>query len=206
MDVYDRIHDLLISQWKDSENLNGIIEMRKTQARRIDSALQELVSEFELDNAEGVVLDIIGRVIGITRRGRGRGDAEFREFIRNSQAQFEFITINQLVQVLKQSFGATRALYFPEYPAGYVVDTDADITQEELDNLNIAGVTGFLGGRILFGDLASSIFSDLDHWVTQGGTITSPILAQNNALILAQDGSELHFISNRLASNSIYHV
>jgi len=58
---------LLIQQYKESPNLNGLIEAHTVQLDEIDVTTEDLLTKRSLDTAEGANLDVIGRIVVLDR-------------------------------------------------------------------------------------------------------------------------------------------
>lgn len=66
----DRItqaQDLLIEQYKDSTNLIAVIDAHSTENQAIDDEINNLLDKRGLDTAEGLNLDLIGRIVVLDR-------------------------------------------------------------------------------------------------------------------------------------------
>lgn len=68
--MVDRIQqakDLLIEQYKESENLTGLIDSFSSQLQELDDENVKLLNDRGLDTARGVNLDVIGRIVVLDR-------------------------------------------------------------------------------------------------------------------------------------------
>lgn len=139
---YDIILDLLLEQYKDSTNFKALIQADDKQANDIEQALFEIRDLYTLENATGVQLDVIGSIFNLTRDGKT--DTEFRVYIQQVISIGSSGTPESIIAALKALYGASYVTYTPEYPGKYRVNTDAEITLEELQSLSPAGVQGFL--------------------------------------------------------------
>jgi hypothetical protein len=67
VDRVKQAKDLLIEQYKDAANLNGVVESGTIQIQSIDNQFLKLLNERGLDTAVGVNLDIIGKIVVLDR-------------------------------------------------------------------------------------------------------------------------------------------
>lgn len=139
--------ELLLEQFKGSNNLKGIIEASMVQANKIEDALFEIRDLMTIDTATGESLDFIGRVFDEDRLGRS--DTDYRAAIKLKGASVFSGEPEVIISVVKSQYGGTYAKYSPEYPGKYRIITDGTISQQQLDQISMAGVTGFLSGYLL---------------------------------------------------------
>jgi hypothetical protein len=135
---YSENLDLLIAQFKDSENLNGIIEASNNKAQDIETAVFEIRTEFDLDIAVGAQLDILGSIFNEDRDGRN--DSDYRTAIKIKGSNQFSGEPESIISIILSSFGATFVVYRPNYDAKYYILTDASITSEDLIPFSPAGV------------------------------------------------------------------
>ena len=128
----------IIEQYKNSPNLVGLLDSAGLQSNDMETALWEIRDLFYLDTAEGIQLDIIGKIF--TPRLSGESDADYRQRLKLFAAQKFSGTPEEIITTLKVFFGATTVEYFPLYPAAFAITTDATITPAELQRLAPAGV------------------------------------------------------------------
>lgn len=144
---------VLLVQYKDSVNLQGVISGKTYQVDDLEIALFEIRDLFYLDVAEGQQLNVFGRIWNVLRDGKN--DTEYREAI-NFQISLKISgTLPEILSVLKAFFDATYMEYYPHYPAKYLLVTDATITRTELENITSAGVGVILKNR---DDLDAKVF------------------------------------------------
>ena len=80
IDDYNINLELLISQYKDKTNFVNIVKSDNSEANELEDALFEIRDNYWIDTAEGVQLDVIGRIAGESRLGRS--DADYRMAIK----------------------------------------------------------------------------------------------------------------------------
>ncbi len=142
--------ELLLEQYKNSENLKGMIDSMNDQADDLEEALFEIRNLFYVDTAEGVQLDVIGSIYGVERDGLS--DSEFRTLIKAKASLVTSGEPESIINILKTLFGGTYVSYIPAYPAvpaAYYVLTDAIITVPELEIFSPAGVQPYIAGYLL---------------------------------------------------------
>lgn len=142
--------DLLLEQYKDSENLKGVIDASNDQADDLETALFEIRDLFYLDTATGVQLDIIGIIFSVLRAGLS--DEDYREVISVRAALITSGEPESIITILKLLFEATFVDYFPAYPAGYALLTDSTININELEVFSPSGVQPYLLESLKFED------------------------------------------------------
>lgn len=138
---YKRHLSLLMEQYKDSPNLQAVISGILEQGNAIEEAMQELYTLLSIQQAEGVQLDVIGRLVGVAR---GAQDDETYRFVLISWLQLQYSgTYEAIVKGVKELSGATSVRLVPDYPAGLLVfapGAKRELTQQQLEALAPAGV------------------------------------------------------------------
>ena len=84
----DLVGKLLISRFVEAEKLKAYLAAFAKQAQEIEDAIMQLLNERHLDVAEGVQLDIIGKIVGLEREVLGTvlstlTDADYRRFLKS---------------------------------------------------------------------------------------------------------------------------
>jgi hypothetical protein len=152
---------LMLGQYEKSKNLKGVVATNNKQSADLEDALFELRDEFYVDTAEGVQLDIIGKIFKVDRKGDT--DTDYRERIKLTGATIGSGEPEFIIGALKALYGATFVGYYPGYPgepASFTVITDATITLSELTVLAPAGVKAYLGGYLLLEDGISFLLQE----------------------------------------------
>lgn len=137
---------LLLQQWKDKPNLVGIINGSLARANDIQDAVFEIRDLLKITTAEGVQLDLIGKVFNEFREGRS--DTDYRAAILVKGTTNYSGEPEAIISILKSQYGASFVKYSPEYPGKYRVRTDTYISHSTLDTLSMAGVSGYRAGGI----------------------------------------------------------
>ncbi|MGD8707106.1 MAG: DUF2612 domain-containing protein [Nitrosopumilaceae archaeon] len=130
--------ELLISQFSDSDKLKSIVNAANARADDIETAVFEIRSEFDLDVAVGVQLDILGSIFNEDRDGRT--DTVYRTAIKSKGANQFSGEPESIISILTSTFLATYVHYRPFYDAKYYISTDIDISSEDLVPFSPAGV------------------------------------------------------------------
>lgn len=138
-----RVLRFMLYQYRNSDNLRGIVAASCGQADDLETALFELRDNFFLGTAAGAQLDILGEIFGVPRNGQD--DAAYRTAIRLRAASQFSATPEDVIQSMFAFFGATYARYSDRtWPAAFTLETDAAITQAELEAISPAGVACYL--------------------------------------------------------------
>ena len=136
-DYTEKTKNLIPSRLRGKPLFNGILESVDTQLEEFEVAAETVLTDIWLDTAAGVQLDLLGRDLGLSRRG---ADDETYRALLNLK-----IRINTgggepelLIAVVKELYNATSVHYIPDYPAGVIIEHDGSIglftlTELELD-------------------------------------------------------------------------
>ena len=137
---------LMLDQYRDSPNLRGMVGAFGAEMDKLETAMFEVRTILNIATAEGAQLDLIGR---IANKGRdGLSDADYRAVLAVWFTTTSSGTPEDILRNIKETTGATDAVYMPEYPAGFVVwfhPVAGSYSQEQLESESPAGVQGFLG-------------------------------------------------------------
>lgn len=164
---YDDNFTLLLEQFKDSDNLKGILSAFNTEMEKVEDALFEIRDNFYLATAEGDQLDTLGLIFNEDRQGRS--DTDYRNAIQSKAEVLYSGTPEGIYTQLKLLYGATTLQYSPadagDY-ALYYMSTDAVITEEQLEVLSPAGVTVLLGKLLVLENGDYLVFENGDNILT----------------------------------------
>jgi hypothetical protein len=153
--------DLIIEQFKQSDNLRGMIDAVNKQLDDLEIALFEIRDLFYLSTAVGVQLDVIGRIFNVERQGLS--DEDYRKLIGARASIRTSGEPESIITILKVIDGATFVTYIPAYPAipaAFYLITDATITQENLNLISPAGVQPAIIESLKFEDDTPIEFED----------------------------------------------
>lgn len=164
---YDVNFDLLLEQFKDSDNLKNILSCFNTEMEKVEDALFEIRDNFYLAVAEGDQLDTIGLIFNESREGRS--DDDYRDAIQAKAERLYSGTPEGIYEQLRLLYGATNLQYSPpatgEY-ALYYMSTDAVITEAQLEVLSPAGVSVLLGLLLALENGDELVFENGDNILT----------------------------------------
>ncbi len=141
---------LLIERFKDSEDLQKLLEIMTVAVMDLQTTVFEIDDIFVLPTATGAELTIIGNIWDVSRRlDIVETDDDYRTKIEVKAVLSVSGTIPEIKKVLYTFYNATYVDYMKAYPAGYHLLTDANITQIALNSITIAGVQAFLATQLL---------------------------------------------------------
>lgn len=106
----------LLSQFRASPKLRGLVRMLGRRLGEIDNAAVDILAKRAVDTAEGQQLDEIGDIVGENRQGLADGDYRFalRRRMRLNRSSGE---PESLLEVAMMYQDAIYAQYLPIYPA-----------------------------------------------------------------------------------------
>ena len=142
----EQIQPRMIQQYKDAPNFNFVVSGECSQTDTEEIAFLSIKATRILSEAQGLQLDNIGALFVEIRKGRI--DADYRQAIYEKISVRTFATASSICEVIKIIFGATYARLYPEYPAGFSLVTDADITTAQVEALSGAGIQAKSAGYL----------------------------------------------------------
>lgn len=128
---------LLISQYQ-QPNFQSLMKIISNGFQDRQNSNFELRDKFWLEDATGEQLDFIGKLWNTNRDGQVDGD--YRVKIYEAIERTASGTIPEIKSTLLTSYGATYVNYIPIYPAAYLIETDAVISQLEIETISPSGV------------------------------------------------------------------
>lgn len=150
--VFERAITLLASQFRERAtdgnltNFQKLIKVFAESAQDIQDVIQQLKTQRNLFDAEGIQLDRIGEILGLTRLG-GESDSDYRE-----RLQFQifinqgFGTPEELLRILAFLTNATETGIIEIFPASYQLYTNGltfpDPPEELVDALTASAPAG----------------------------------------------------------------
>lgn len=121
--------------------LRRLVTVEATQSQEVEDAFQELLTERYLDNAEGVQLDLYGKLVGNVAASRGAlTDDDYRRFIRVAiQINRSDGGAEQAIQIVAEIVDSAIS-YTQHNPAHYRLAwaTDTPISLDALQRLRLA--------------------------------------------------------------------
>lgn len=134
---------LLIEQFKTKENINKLVEVFAQEWADIEMVLYQMSIDRWIDTAQGVQLDNVADIVGITRDSRDDDDlreaVRFQIFTNNSQGDPETV-----IKAVLEITNATSVDYSETYPAGIQVSTNGIVPtdfEERMKRVIPAGVS-----------------------------------------------------------------
>lgn len=108
----------LVSTYERAENLQAYVSIVMGQFQELEETFIGLAFERTIETAEGVFLDVYGRIVGEKRNGLL--DSAYRRFL---QARILTNTtdgsLNALLRIVRLITNAFTVKFTPEYPAAY---------------------------------------------------------------------------------------
>jgi hypothetical protein len=114
-DLVNRARDRLVTQFRGTTTHRGILDLFSAQAQDLDTALQQLAALPNIAQRSGVVLDLLGKVLGVERGNAS--DAQYRLFL-SAQVLVNRSsgTVPELIQILETAFAGAAALAILDRP------------------------------------------------------------------------------------------
>lgn len=129
---------LLISQFRDKAKLEILLRAWLEQVQALEDAFWDLYVKRSIDAGEGVMLDVIGRIVG-QPRGANAADAAYRPWLRArvlvNKSKGKPEQLIQIVRVVVDEdplvFGGVPIRAEELYPASFVLYADAPIRPDD---------------------------------------------------------------------------
>lgn len=117
---------LLITQLVNKPNFAALLTVFLDKVQELESVYMAIQTERELDNAEGVQLDVLGSIVGVSRELRD--DETYRLVIRAQiRANFATGVPADLFDVFEILLGGEASIEIREYPpAAFTADVGRD--------------------------------------------------------------------------------
>jgi hypothetical protein len=183
---YKNFLDLLIQQYLEKPKFKGILEAVGNQCNNIETAIFELIDEYNIENGSGIQLDIIGKILGLNRDGRS--DESYKTLLKiKAEINFSSGTPEAIIKTAQKLYNATDVQIAFVYPAKVQLwqNGDIGIFLEYDMELDVPGDLMLLddGGTMILWQ-ADDIAEDLIYQVLPSGV--DLLLASN--LILDDGG------------------
>jgi hypothetical protein len=149
----NNLEPLMLEQYRSAPNIQKWLDIFGGQASDFLDAVSEFKdSAFKLDvnwfedssapKSYGKQLDLIGQLLKIPRNGMD--DEEYRMALKGRAFLFGKQNIPTLISRVKQMSNSNTVVYYPQYPAGFILIYDGkNLTLEQLNSLVPAGVGAF---------------------------------------------------------------
>lgn len=127
----------LLSQFKDSPNVEGLLSSFLEELQLFENSIEEVSAAFDIDTAIGVQLDVLGRIVGQPREGRI--DDVYRLWINAriliNQSSGTAEEIYQVVSLLTGDMAPGSFKIEENYPAGFLFTIYNSISQEDVQTI-----------------------------------------------------------------------
>lgn len=131
---FEQYNQLFIQFFKDKEKFLQVQNLIAAECQRIENAIFEIIDEFNIDNGEGVTLDIIGKWVDLPREGRS--DTDYRKIlkvkIKINSGSGEHETI---ITALTELYSATIARLTYLGNANLQIWVDVTLTSDDFNEL-----------------------------------------------------------------------
>jgi len=136
-DHLERAKETTRSQFHESPILQGLLAAIVTEVQRVEDVTFLVITDRDLDNADGVNLDLIGKIVGRARLGVAT-DAEYRAVLKvQIRANQSDCGADDIIWIASELTGVA-VHYWQEGRAHYHLEyiTATPLTDAELDRLN----------------------------------------------------------------------
>ncbi len=123
---YKDFTDLLIQQYKDKEKFVLWQKTFADECNKIEDAIFEMMYYFNINNGFGIILDIIGKIIGLSRNGRN--DESYKTLLKiKAEINFSSGTPEAIIKTVEKLYNATQIQLNFIYPAKIQLWQNGDI-------------------------------------------------------------------------------
>lgn len=117
--------NLLLYQFRNKENIEGLLQTYLTDLNQLDTDAFTLVDNFNIDDATGIYLDYIGRIVDLDRKGQDdetyRKNLKIKILINNSDG-----TPNTILKILSELTETANVRVWEHFPVSTVYYTDGN--------------------------------------------------------------------------------
>lgn len=189
---YKDFTDLLIQQYKEKTKFKAILNAVANRCNDIETAIFELINEFNIENGSGIQLDIIGNILGLARNGRN--DEAYKTLLKiKAEINFSSGTPETIIKTAQKLYNATDVQLDFIYPAKVQLWQDGDIGLYLFYELEIDG-----GDMMLLDDggfvdlwLPDDVAEDLINQVIPSGVgliLASSLILDDGGFMELDDG------------------
>jgi len=144
MSAYDEIKPLMPAQYKESVNINNLLQIITEQFDDLKVVNNDLASILDYQMLEGKLLDLLGSIIRETRNGAG--DDTYKTNISNRIAQNTSTgQVNQVLQIVATLTKSDLVIYSDNPPASFTLFINGQEIPENfksvIDKISNAGVS-----------------------------------------------------------------
>jgi hypothetical protein len=114
-------------QWLCKGDPLSLVSFGDSSLADIDRQIQKLKDIWDIDNLQGLQLDRVGKLLGVTRAGNTdeyyRINLKLRVLLNSSTG-----TVNSIIKVIKFIYSSEIVHIVPDYPAGIIIEHDGEGT------------------------------------------------------------------------------
>jgi hypothetical protein len=173
-DVAGGLYTTTLEQYKfcrqdgSQSNIVRIIQLLAAELQLMETALQEVMTAFDITTAVGAQLDVLGRIANVARAGAV--DSVYRPLVAAGLSAALSGTAEQVMaQVLAD--GHTSVQYIPVWPAKFSLVVDGDSVVDAglaafIATISPAGVGGGLASGLALEDsVADLLLTEAGDWI-----------------------------------------
>ena len=152
--LWDTVKELVLEQYKGSPKFLAMLQaVIEESVQPLDDCAVELADALDIDKAEGVLLDIIGKLVG-TEREYGETDEDFRARIIGLANENLAGTPDKVIENVAALSNDPRPHYMDEAQATFFVYTPngRQLKRATVKKMAPAGVLGLPGAAIRLGN------------------------------------------------------
>lgn len=163
--LWDTVKELVLEQYKGSPKFLAMLQaVIEESVQPLDGCAVELADAFDIDKAEGVLLNIIGKLVG-TEREYGETDEDFRARIIKLSKENRAGTPDNVIENVSSLSNDPAPHYMDEATATFFVYTGPrpdgeggweqggrQLMRKEVQRMAPAGVLGLPGAALKLGD------------------------------------------------------
>ena len=152
--LWDTVKELVLEQYKGSPKFFAMLQaVIEESVQPLDGCAVELADAFDIDKAEGVLLNIIGKLVG-TEREYGETDEDFRARIIKLSKENRAGTPDNVIENVSSLSNDPAPHYMDEAPATFIVYTPngRQLKRATVKKMAPAGVLGLPGAAIRLGN------------------------------------------------------
>jgi len=181
--------DKLLWQYRDSTNVKAFLEVTGTQLNFTQDDTFSIVENFNIENATGSVLDLVGKIVGESRGGRDddnyRNAIIFRVVFNTSQG-----TPNRILEALLLATGATKVNIWEHYPVSAIFYTNGSEFPQGLASAIQNACPATCNGSLIIQDPNEDTFIP-----SELGIASDILVTQDDDEIVTQNNDEISVTS-----------
>jgi len=216
MSAYDEIKPLMPAQYKESVNINNLLQIITEQFDDLKVVNNDLASILDYQMLEGKLLDLLGSIIRETRNGAG--DDTYKTNISNRIAQNTSTgQVNQVLQIVATLTKSDLVIYSDNPPASFTLFINGQEIPENfksvIDKISNAGVSlliyaSYDGSKPIIlidkldkTELLNLIDNNNNNIIidTSENLCVSKIGAEDNRVFLTHEGEEIILLESGAA-------